>query len=404
MRTAKPAKMAKSCMACRASKVRCQVEDEAEACTRCARLALQCIFVESRRGQPNAKRDQARLGPAARALLRATGGGNGAEAKVVLEKEIERTRAADHEAFCWNGHECQRKMVQSISSADGKLALLKHWLLIGVRSGSCGLLGNVLLLAHSCGIPLDEINVTIARPLPTVEPVQLPPFIQEWLSDERRLSCVRSQVQGEVSWQPSTTFVSEVGDEATLRTQMQAADPGLANDVDSLVCTAEMFLATPLHPEDRMALARLNGLLWSTMVPADVPQAASASACVSEATAPVLVRCRFGSRASAGEAEYAQCTLSGRTVVYADSRAVHSIFSLVPQEPAAAPPLPLPVGLPEWLVDEMTAEMIEAAEAQLNSAHGYGVLEDLGLELEPEDLNLMIATSTEGVLADEYAH
>jgi hypothetical protein len=67
---AKPHVPRKSCVGCRWSKVKCIAEDCDSACKRCARLGLNCLFEESKRGQANKKRDIARLGPAVSALLR----------------------------------------------------------------------------------------------------------------------------------------------------------------------------------------------------------------------------------------------------------------------------------------------------------------------------------------------
>lgn len=61
--------LTKSCTACRLSKCKCEVEENG-ACKRCNRLGLRCIFTATRRGEPNKKRDVARLGAAVRALLR----------------------------------------------------------------------------------------------------------------------------------------------------------------------------------------------------------------------------------------------------------------------------------------------------------------------------------------------
>ena len=398
-------KLAKNCTACRASKVKCQVNNAAS-CTRCERLGLQCIFVETRRGQSCVKRDRARLGPVARALLRATAAGD------AIQDEIDRTRAADDQPFCWTGNDCQRTMVQSISTAEGQLALMKHWLLVGVRSGSCGLLGNVLLLAHSCSISLDEVNVAIARPLTPITPaeLELPPYISGWLEDAGRLCCVRSQVHGAVSWQPNATFVREVGDEAALRRMLHATVPGLNESVDYLTCMAEMFLAVPIHAEDRSALARLNGLLWSSLAP--LPDGVR----VAEAVAPVLVRCQLRRPDATGAAaEYSLCALSGRSIVLPESHAVHSAFSLVPHSTTApgasslslgAPPGALPasppVGLPQWPLDEVSEEMIAAAQARQDQegSAGYDLLEDLGLELDLADVDMLMTGDPTGMGAE----
>jgi len=182
---------------------------------------------------------------------------------------------------------------------------------------------------------------------------------------------------------------------------------------------AEMFLAVPIHAEDRPALARLNGLLWSNLAPS------ADGSRVAEAVVPVLVRCQLRTPDPEGAAmgkpdqnrataaEHTLCTLSGRTVVYPDTHAVHSAFSLVPfglvpftmappdtqvplskispdaHSPRALPSKP-PVGLPQWPVDEVNAEMIAAAQATLEGVGGYDLLADLGLEFDPKDVDLLV--------------
>ena len=66
----KPTPLAKSCMACRVSKLKCIVAVGESACARCERLGLHCIFQESKRGRPNKNRDIVRLGPKVSALLK----------------------------------------------------------------------------------------------------------------------------------------------------------------------------------------------------------------------------------------------------------------------------------------------------------------------------------------------
>jgi len=281
--------------------------------------------------------------------------------------------------------------VMSISSHPGRMALLQHWLWIGVRSGNCGLLGNVLLLAHKCSVSLSDMNLIIARPLPAITPVVLPRYIDEWIDDPRRICCARSQVHGAVSWRPNAPFVAHVGDEKTLRAQLASAHPGIEDQVDYLICTAEIFLATPLHEEDQKALARLNGLLWSKLEASTVGGSSAEGMRYAEVTAPIAVRCRLGG------VGYTVCTLSGRTAVAADSCAVHSVFSLTPhfatEGPSAASATPvavaLPVGLPSWPINELSAAASSAITANAGGDGammvGYDLLDDLGLELEPDD-------------------
>jgi len=179
-----------------------------------------------------------------------------------------------------------------------------------------------------------------------------------------------------------------------------------------------MFLAVPIHPEDRPALARLNGLLWSNLAPS------ADGARVAEAVVPVLVRCQLRTpdqENRATVAEYTICTLSGRTTVFPDTHAVHSAFSLVPFSLVPIPTAPLdtqvplsnispdvqalralhvgppahpPVGLPQWPVSEVNAEMAAAAQAAQEGAGGYDLLADLGLEFDPKDVDMLIRGDT----------
>ena len=223
--------MAKSCVACRTSKVKCEpgprrVGDPNEGsrltlqtsgcCRRCERLGLHCIFEQSRRGQANKQRDIARLGPCVRALLRTTVAHGPDDNTLLSDTVLQNTRGADDDVLQFAGSDCQRKMVERIWTREGQVALLRHWLLVGLRSGSCGLLGNVLILAHSCNIALDTVSLKLdGGGLPS-RPEPLPLYLREWMDQPHRLCCCRSQVQGTVSWQPNSAFVRAVGDEQAL--------------------------------------------------------------------------------------------------------------------------------------------------------------------------------------------
>jgi hypothetical protein len=407
----KPPSLTKSCVACRTSKVKCEAsEEEGGLCRRCDRLGLHCIFEESKRGRPCRNRNVARLGPSVRALLRTTVPLPSSEAPAEtgsahLKSQMEETRGAPDDCnLAWVGNQCQRKMVTAISAREGQIALLKHWLLIGVRSGSCGLLGNVLILAHSCNITLHDFSLQIDRSLPP-SAMPHPPYIQEWLDEPGRLCCARRQVEGAVSWLPNQGFISSIGDEATLRVRLEAQHVDISSQVDYLICTAEIFLAIALHQEDQSELAKLNGALWSSLAPA--PDGTH----VGEATAPSWVRCLLQSR-NGKESAYTPCLLSGRTVVHRDSRAVFSAFSLTPCPPSSDPPPSPPgdveersgssassdpSGTPAWPMQELQNAMMTIDGEGLS----YDFLDDLGLQLEPSDADLFdplegLAGVTEG--------
>jgi hypothetical protein len=233
-----------SCQACRLSKVKC-VAQTGQDCVRCHRLGLTCLFKASNRGKANKARDVARLGPAVRALIKATEPSGGSQAALV-NAEIERTRASDADRciLSWRGHQCQMMMVEQIATREGQAALIRHWLLIGVRSGSCALLGNVLILASKCGLRLDDVAMQIDRSLKP-SALQLPPFIDEWLHAPGRMCCVRAQVEGVVEWWPNEAFAAAVGGEDFLRSKLHREHPEAASNPDFLVCAAEVPVWLP---------------------------------------------------------------------------------------------------------------------------------------------------------------
>ena len=422
------AKNCDACTGCRMSKVKCVPEhdDEASAngpCQRCTRLGLHCIFEQSKRGRGARKaRDLARLGPSVRALLRTEEKVSTGSAPTTTKNEAPSLIRIDPEEECsllaWRGNECQRMMVQSIGSREGQVALLKHWLRIGMASGHCGLLGNILILAHKCQISLDDFRlplpfgnaVSAAPAAPPLPPPPPPPYISEWLADPSRLCCMRVQHEGVVSWQPNDGFVRHVGDEASLRQRLEAEQgSSLADEPDYLICAAEVFLAAALHKTDQRCLARLNGVLWTSV---SAPQALHAATGVrsAEAAAPVDVRCALrlqqptpATASTDGAATpYTPCQLSGRTLLYPDSRTVFSVFSLSPpaahmgliEGDAAAAAAPRELGFEAWPMNMHAL--------QINGAHGlgnhgdqeevsYDALEDLGLSFDPADLDEMVA-------------
>jgi len=400
-------KLAKSCVACRISKVRCETEgseNPTSGCLRCVRLGLHCVFEQSRRGKANKSGaracDVARLGPSVRSLLRSAV--RGPDDATLLREQLDNTTKVDQDVLQFSASAflpgCQQTMAMSIWTREGQMALLRHWLLVGVRSGSCGLLGNVLILAHSCSISLDTVSLQLGRPQ-EVEP--LPRFLLEWMDHSHRLCCCRSQVQGTVSWQPNAAFVANVGDEQSVRAQLEAAHAGLFEEVDALICTAEIFLAAALHPDDQKELVGLNGRLWSTLAPAADGPAGARSA---EAVNATSVRALLGP-ALTGSRAYVRCTLSGRTYVHADSRAVFTVFSLVPSTVLGptfslrAPWAVLPdvVRSTELSPQDPPTATSAATGAEGAEQLGYEALHEVGLTLSPEDASVFINSEWSGV-------
>ena len=206
-----------TCVACRLSKIKCEAADTSSSCKRCLRLGLSCQYSVSKRGQANVKRDVARLGPAVRALLAETS--TKCEPAAAFPVLHESTHDVNDHLLCWDCSRCQRQVADSISTHEGKIALIKHWLLIGVRSGSCGLLGNVLILAHSFGLRLQDFKLEVAPQASLPLPV-LPSYIMEWFNDPFRACCVRQQSEGSMQFEANLVFRTMVAEPSTLQAQV----------------------------------------------------------------------------------------------------------------------------------------------------------------------------------------
>ena len=101
--------------------------------------------------------------------------------------------------------------------------------------------------------------------------------------------------------------------------------------------------------------------------------------------------------------EYSLCTLSGRAIVIPGTHAVHSAFSITPHAAApVAPSLPPsvapgvlpanpPVGLPQWPIDASVSSQLIVAAQNMQYA-GYDLVYDLGLELDPTDVDMLLTT------------
>lgn len=252
-RLPRPGRGAMGCQACRLSKVKCVHSGNGTDCTRCLRLGLTCIWKLSNRGKANARRDVARLGPAVRALLKDPG----------AESDRGRAQAPPGErALGQIGHECQWMILNRVSSRAGRIALIQHWLLISLFSGSCGLLGSVLKLASELGFQLRNFSMAIDGSILPAS-LQMPPFILEWLGAPGRMCCAHRQVEGSVEWIANPAFVASVGNEARLREKLEQEHPALVARSDYLTCAAELYLATPIHPDDRVQVVDINAALWS---------------------------------------------------------------------------------------------------------------------------------------------
>ena len=117
-----------TCLACRLSKLKCKPGEDGNKCMRCNRLGLECQFVASKRGTSNRKRDVARLGPAVRALLSTTPEyvAEPSDAQC-MQVAMRNSFAMDRCTIHWHGNECQQRVVQGITTHEGRVALLKHW-------------------------------------------------------------------------------------------------------------------------------------------------------------------------------------------------------------------------------------------------------------------------------------
>jgi hypothetical protein len=199
-----------TCLACRLSKVKCERQPDAVACTRCTRLGLVCASSGvKKRGAQNVKRDVARLGPAVRSLL---ANGAAAEASTPASALTCASYRFDVAPVAWCGPRCPALLMSQIESPVGRLALLQHWICIALRSGSCAMLGNVLLLAHLGGLTLAKVQALACDPsvVAPTEAISMPLFISEWQSLPSPVF-TRTQVNGKIEFLPNQGFDQAFG-------------------------------------------------------------------------------------------------------------------------------------------------------------------------------------------------
>jgi len=381
-------KMGLTCIACRLSKIRCDAEDHDDnVCRRCTRLNLACSFATSRRGAANVKRDIARLGQALRPLLR--GGPPNEPDSFTATSTVglppptaimsPRSMPASFGSRC--------ELIDAITTPTGKLALLKHWLLIGKASNDCALIGRALSLGHQAGFAFSAFAPILSNTDPT-NPPPLSKFMCEWFDDPVRACCFRSQQGGTIEVLTNPRFSSMVFEPLHAR----------ASFMDERVrrSDAEAFITTVVHPDDRYEVIQLQATLWSH---ASKDRSTSAATCQVEANANVPVRCQLNCTpgrvqmpSNGAQITYVSCILEGRLEYDADSRSVRCMYCVTPAAVAVpavsmhmasvapAPPLVAnPIGLPS-IVGIMPAEFhMQSAPAPPPPAPGD--MFDLGIDL-----------------------
>eukprot|EP00962_Isochrysis_galbana_P005173 scaffold1414_cov102-Isochrysis_galbana.AAC.2 len=229
-----------TCLACRLSKVKCERHPGDVACTRCDRLGLVCTSSGvKKRGAQNVKRDVARLGPAVRSLL---ANGAGIEASMPASALTCASYRFDGAPVEWCGPRCPAMLMSQIESPIGRQALLQHWICIALRSGSCAILGNVLLLAHLGGLTLDKVQALAcdsSAVVPT-ESIHTPDFVSEWQLLPSPVF-TRTQVNGNIEFLPNQRFEQAIGNLKEMVARLAPA-PG------ALVTETEPQVQQPNHP------------------------------------------------------------------------------------------------------------------------------------------------------------
>ena len=272
---------------------------------------------------------------------------------------------------------------------------------IGIRSGSCGLLGNILILAHQYGIKLDQLafqqqmllvdgatEAISTSASGTSEPM-LSDFLREWYSSPWRLCCLRSQESGIINWYANGAFAATVGELSGLEQQLEQEVPSLKESVDFLICNAEIFIATTLHPDDRIKVAKINSELWSQVRSCEASfdcEGGIYAVQQMEATESATVRCLV--RESNGQRTFRPCTLQARAEYHADAKRVYSVFSLLPD----SSPAPVPVPVPVPVMETSAAAEFQSMAAMLTGSEGSDAyvidIGSLGLELAQADVDL----------------
>lgn len=256
-------------------------------------------------------------------------------------------------------------IMSQIEGQAGRLALLQHWICIALRSGSCAVLGNVLLLAHLGGLSLNQVQAlasdsSVVAPIETAVPT--PAFIAEWQTLPTPVF-TRTQVNGKIEFLPNKTFEQAVGNLTELIKKLggptKPGAPAASNELKPTVvslavssterpasaagdsyalttqdngdptesiCASEVLLAQFIHPDDTMKFMQLNAALWSSLNGED-----GASEMRAEITSPEFVRIKL-----AGSSEYTPCAIRGRIVWQPMTRRVWTVVDLAPR--MLAPP------------------------------------------------------------------
>lgn len=223
-----------TCLACRLSKVKCERHPGDVACTRCDRLGLVCTSSGvKKRGAQNVKRDVARLGPAVRSLL---ANGAGVEASTPASALTCASYRFDGAPVEWCGPRCPAMLMSQIESPIGRQALLQHWICIALRSGSCAILGNVLLLAHLGGLTLDKVQALAcdSSAMAPTESIHTPDFVSEWQSLPSPVF-TRTQVNGKIEFLPNQRFEQAIGNLKEMVASLAPAPGALITETEPQV-------------------------------------------------------------------------------------------------------------------------------------------------------------------------
>jgi len=160
-----------TCVACRQSKVKCDLGEQQEpgqSCSRCQRLELFCLACgPSKRGRPSVKRDKARLGEHSRALLLIPPGGAVAPAalpRVVLPRAPAAQRKP--EVVIMEGlFEALRTVEPGPELSQWLRPLVRDWSVMARRGNSYGLMSISLAISQRVGL---QVDYTVSANRPTV--------------------------------------------------------------------------------------------------------------------------------------------------------------------------------------------------------------------------------------------
>lgn len=344
-----------TCYHCRVAKTKCDLAERAGCgkCARCERLNLNCFLVPLRRGRkkpiegfPNPPSNAQGPKPrAAKPTNSAAAAQPAGGASPGGPPYLAGTPVCDDNLFT---PECAHFIISSVNTHHGLLTLFWNWLQMALRSRNCGVMAEVMQLAYSYHLALDDFIVPMAMRLPLLEITEdlMPPGVRQWY-DSDQMCIVRAQMDGLIGFFPNKSFVEHIGTLESLEMRV----PISADRPVSPLCAAEVLCSFIVRASHRGRFLWILSSMWShvyfdnTTVANEGPNGMSSRISkVVEMTFNDVVDVELAPKLGNAVTPLAPCTLRGRIQTCFEHRASWMCleFRHVELRPAPISATPMP--------------------------------------------------------------